>query len=82
MDEPGSRASGRTTTPTRPDHHQRRDQDLGGRQEADRIGDPRSEEVEQQRPEREADQEAPRMIVKTYVVLPVPDASSRVQSTW
>ena len=24
----------------------------------------------------------PRMTVKTYVVLPVPDASSRVQVTW
>ena len=41
------------------DHDESGDQDLRERQKADRVGDPRADEVEEQRPDREADEEDP-----------------------
>ena len=53
----GMKFSGRTTTTTSPSRTSPATEHLRHGQEADRVGDPRSDEVEQQRADRKADEE-------------------------
>ncbi len=77
-----SSASGATSDEDEADHDQGGDEDLARGKQPDRVADPRPDEVKSTAPRAMPIRKIARMIVNTYVVLPVPDASSRVQSTW